>query len=204
MASKARKERRRLERERRHEAFVKLCAEAQVDEQTTAEMQSGDFEGYPVETPELIEVKRETISKIEADQQLSVETGVAQTQGGGEDEGEQAGKEAYSGGTLVEVVPQVEVTRHEPLRSYEEANWAKLSPMFREAHNKLRLIRGLPPIPPPAVDLYKPPLVKRVDPAEMDWLAREAKAAGIQFMGQRRMMMPGDEGYSRDGAPEKE
>jgi hypothetical protein len=52
--------------------------------------------------------------------------------------------------------------------------------------------------------LYKPPLVKRVDPAEMDWLAREAKAAGMQFMGQRRMMMPGDEGYSRDGMPEKE
>jgi hypothetical protein len=147
---------------------------------------------------------RETTTKIEASQQLSIEEGVAQTQGGGEDEGEQAGKEAYSGGTLVEVVPQVEVTRHEPLQSYEEANWAKLSPMFRETHNRLRALRGLSPIPPPAVDLYKPQLVKRVDPAEVDRLAREARAAGMQFMGQRRMMMPGDEGYSRDGMPEKE
>ena len=170
MASKVRKERRRLERER-------LAALA---------------------------VPHETIPKIEASQQLSVETGVAAAQMGGEDDAEQAGKEAYSGGTLVEVVPQVEVTRSEPQQPYEEANWAKLSPMFREAHNKLRVMRGLPPLPPPAVDLYKPPLVKRVDPAEVDRLAREAKAAGMQFMGQRRMMAPGDEGYSRDGAPEKE
>jgi hypothetical protein len=42
-------------------------------------------------------------------------------------------------------------------KTYEEANWDKLSPKFRAAHNRLRQARGLPPIPPPKVDNYKPP-----------------------------------------------
>jgi hypothetical protein len=41
--------------------------------------------------------------------------------------------------------------------TYEEANWAKLAPHFRDAHNRLRIMRGLSPIPPPKIDLYIPP-----------------------------------------------
>lgn len=41
--------------------------------------------------------------------------------------------------------------------SYETENWAKLSPAFREAHNRLRTAKGLAPLPPPAVDLYVAP-----------------------------------------------
>src|SRR5260370_1341522 len=54
------------------------------------------------------------------------------------------------------------VRRHNPPRSseteksYEEANWAHLSPAFRAAHNRLRRMRGQSPIPQPAVDLYVP------------------------------------------------
>src|SRR4029077_9154851 len=42
-------------------------------------------------------------------------------------------------------------------RSYEEANWARLSPTFRTVHNRLRQLRGMPTIPPPEIDLYVPP-----------------------------------------------
>jgi hypothetical protein len=42
-------------------------------------------------------------------------------------------------------------------RSYAEANWPRLSPAFRAAHNELRQARGLLPIPPPEIDLYTPP-----------------------------------------------
>lgn len=42
-------------------------------------------------------------------------------------------------------------------KTYEEANWARLSPTFRAAHNRLREERGLPPIPPPVVNLYVAP-----------------------------------------------
>src|SRR5258708_12326563 len=54
------------------------------------------------------------------------------------------------------------VRRHNPPRSseteksYEEANWAHLSPAFRPAHNRLRRMPGQSPIPQPAVDLYGP------------------------------------------------
>jgi hypothetical protein len=41
---------------------------------------------------------------------------------------------------------------------YEQENWSTISPMRREAYNKLRLARyGLPPIPPPVVDLWVVP-----------------------------------------------
>jgi hypothetical protein len=147
---------------------------------------------------------RETSAPIEEDQQLSVEEGVADAQ---EDGAEQAGKEAYSGGTLVQVVQRDQPKYSERMQTeyerygqtYEEANWAKLSPIFREQHNQLRVIRGLPPIPPPAIDLYKPPMVKRADPKELEALDREAKAAQAQFLGQRRMMAPGREGFTIDG-----
>jgi hypothetical protein len=55
---------------------------------------------------------------------------------------------------------RVRVEQAEHGKSYEEANWAKLSPMFRAAHNRLRQARGMEPILDPEVDLYaKPPPV---------------------------------------------
>lgn len=160
MASKARKERRRLEREQRER------------EQLTALLH--ELEG---------------------------------------DESEQAGKEAYSGGTLVETVSYetpvlVERARKEAEQygqTYEEANWAKLSPMFRERHNRLRQLRHLPPIPPPKIDLYRPPAIRRADPKELEALDREAATAKAQFLHGKggTVAVPGREGFSINGELEK-
>ena len=35
-------------------------------------------------------------------------------------------------------------------------SWAQASPALRDAHNRLRVMRGLDPIPEPEIDLYKP------------------------------------------------
>src|ERR1700738_491010 len=59
-----------------------------------------------------------------------------------------------------EIPSLVKVIRRKPERppsdaaSYEEANWAKLSPAFRQAHNRRLKARGLSPIAEPEVDLY--------------------------------------------------
>jgi hypothetical protein len=67
--------------------------------------------------------------------------------------------------------------RRRSRRSYEEVHWAKLSPLFRAAHNRLREVRGLSPIPEPEPDLYEPlhggtirPL-DPVDPEAVDHVA---------------------------------
>jgi len=83
--------------------------------------------------------------------------------------------------------------------TYEAANWAKLSPAAREAHNRLRQSRGEAPIPPPAVDLYVPPSAPTIRPVGVD---KEAAAAARQFMGPR-LMAPGDEGFTINGQPAK-
>jgi hypothetical protein len=41
--------------------------------------------------------------------------------------------------------------------NYVKANWAKWSPAFRAAHNRMLKKRKRQPIPEPVVDLYKPP-----------------------------------------------
>lgn len=51
--------------------------------------------------------------------------------------------------------------------TYEEENWAKLSPRFREAHNRLRAARGQSAIPPPKVDLYVAPPPRSIVPASV-------------------------------------
>jgi hypothetical protein len=84
--------------------------------------------------------------------------------------------------------------------SYEEANWAKLSPAFRTAHNRLRQTRGLPTLPPPAVDLYVPPQarVRKFDPSDPEFVA-EAK----NWIRGEATMLPrarGDEGYTINGS----
>jgi hypothetical protein len=65
--------------------------------------------------------------------------------------------------------------------TYEEANWARLSPTFRAAHNRLRQLRSMPTIPPPEVDLYvspAPTALRPFDPADP-----EAVAAAHEFNG---------------------
>lgn len=40
---------------------------------------------------------------------------------------------------------------------YEQANWAKLSPQFRDAHNRRRIVNGYSPLPEPRISLYTGP-----------------------------------------------
>jgi hypothetical protein len=85
--------------------------------------------------------------------------------------------------------------------SYEQQNWAKLSPQFREAHNRLRVARGLPPIPAPAVDLYvKPPATTAAVRPVDNMRDPEAVGAMREFLGPR-MMGGGDEGFAINGMP---
>jgi hypothetical protein len=64
--------------------------------------------------------------------------------------------------------------------SFDQFYWATLSPLFRAVHNRLRRARGLPAIPEPKVDLYKPPrgTVRPFDPADPD-----AAVAAADFLG---------------------
>jgi hypothetical protein len=68
-------------------------------------------------------------------------------------------------------------------RSYEEANWAKLSSLFRAAHNRLRRARGEPSIPEPKVDLYVPPQATSAplpfNPADPEAIAAECEFRGL-------------------------
>jgi hypothetical protein len=47
--------------------------------------------------------------------------------------------------------------KQQTVADYITANWSRLSPAFRTAHNRLREVRGLPTIPLPDVDLYVQP-----------------------------------------------
>lgn len=70
--------------------------------------------------------------------------------------------------------------------TYEEANWAKLSPQFRAAHNRLRQARGMQTLPPPAVDLYVPPkapAIKPFDPADREFVSSVREFLGPTMMG---------------------
>jgi hypothetical protein len=60
--------------------------------------------------------------------------------------------------------------------------WARLSPRFRAAHNRLRRARGELPIPEPKVDLYVPPPATSV-PLPFDPADPEAVAAARDFLG---------------------
>jgi hypothetical protein len=68
------------------------------------------------------------------------------------------------------------------MKSFEEENWARLSPAFRAAHNRLRILRGLSPIPEPKVDLYRPPREAAIRPVD-DPADPEAVAAMCEFRG---------------------
>jgi hypothetical protein len=64
------------------------------------------------------------------------------------------------------------------MAGFSKQYWARLSPAFRHAHNKLLIARGLPPIPDPKIDQYVPPrgTVRPIDPADP-----EAAAATAEF-----------------------
>jgi hypothetical protein len=82
-----------------------------------------------------------------------------------------------------------------PGQTYEEANWARLSPVFRTAHNRLRVLKGFAPIPAPKIDLYVPkrgPTAKPFDFTNPEFVASAKQFMGPVLMGGR----PGDEGGS--------
>lgn len=103
---------------------------------------------------------------------------------------------------LVERVQKVEQGFNDTTASganrltYEEANWPKLSPEFRLAHNKLRQARGLPTLPPPKIDMYvKPqaPAIKPFDPTDKEFVAATREFLGATMMG------GGNEGFTING-----
>jgi hypothetical protein len=88
--------------------------------------------------------------------------------------------------------------------TYEELNWPKLSPMFRKAHNQLRIQRGLSPIPEPKVDLYVPPAPTSAPESKVQFNPRDGEfvASAREFLGPR-FMLPGGEGFTVNGQPVK-
>lgn len=96
------------------------------------------------------------------------------------------------------MVERVEQQTAETGQSYEEANWAKLSPHFRKVHNRLRQMKGMSPIPEPKVDLYVPPQLRKVD--KINEQNPEAVAAMREFLrGPAMMGAPGGQGFQDKG-----
>lgn len=82
--------------------------------------------------------------------------------------------------------------------TYEEANWAKLSPAFRNAHNALRRTRGQPAIPEPKIDLYVPRPPRKVtpfDPGDKEFIAATRAFFGGNIPGAHAQ----GEGFSING-----
>lgn len=68
---------------------------------------------------------------------------------------------------------------------YVKANWARLSPKFRDAHNRYRQARGMETIPPPKKDLYvhkRGPTVKPYDFSSKEFLASAREFLGPQMV----------------------
>lgn len=87
---------------------------------------------------------------------------------------------------MVERVKKAEQSSNGSRLTYEEANWARLSPTFRRAHNRLRQARGLLTIPDPVIDLYVPPkapVVKPFDPADKEFVTSVREFLGPTMMG---------------------
>lgn len=95
------------------------------------------------------------------------------------------------------MVDRVEQQTVESGQSYEEANWAKLSPNFRKVHNQLRIRRGMSPIPEPKVDLYVPPKLRKVE--KIDEQSPEAVAAMREYLRPPTMRVPGGQGFRDKG-----
>jgi hypothetical protein len=81
-------------------------------------------------------------------------------------------------------------------QQYVKDNWAKLSPTFRAAHNRLRQRLGMETLPPPKIDLYVPargPAAKPFDPTNPDFVASAREFLG-PVLGPR-----GGEGFTING-----
>jgi hypothetical protein len=103
-----------------------------------------------------------------------------------------------AGADVPTMVARVEVEQGLIGQSYEEANWATLSPQFRKVHNQLRRARGMAAIPEPLVDRYVPPALRKFD--KIDEHSPEAVAAMRQFLsGGGTMRIPGHEGFEDRG-----
>jgi len=86
-------------------------------------------------------------------------------------------------------------------RKYVEDNWAKLSPSFRAAHNRLRQKLGMATLPPPKIDLYVAP--SGPEPKPFDFADKEFVGAGREFLGP--VFGPrGNEGFTINGLPASE
>lgn len=94
------------------------------------------------------------------------------------------------------MVARVEQQSAESGQSYEEANWPRLSPMFRRSHNQLRVMRGLPPIPEPKIDLYVAPPSRKIE--KVDETNADSVAAMRQFL-RGGLMAPGSQGFQDKG-----
>lgn len=83
--------------------------------------------------------------------------------------------------------------------NYEVDNWPWLSPEFRAAHNRRLQARGLPTIPPPAIDLYvkRPSVIRSIDYSD-----KEVIGATREFLG-GSMMGGGQEGFTVNGKTAK-
>ena len=218
MGSLRRKERRRLERERRRRsesAQDDAVLDLEFDDPASLPQPSGSprehvareyIPGMHREDTVMGSLRRAPSPAVNQREQLAaladqVERDLAEIP-------EQGTPEIHDSGSAepADVPVLVQVVRHESERDhdygYEETNWAKLSPTFRAAHNRLRQLRGMSPLPPPAIDLYRPPLVKRADPAELAALQREANTAKAQFLG-GGLMSRGPEGFTINGEPVK-
>ncbi len=95
------------------------------------------------------------------------------------------------------MVERIEAETAQTGQSYEEANWAKLSPHFRKSHNKLRVMKGLAPIPEPKVDLWVLPKPHKA--AKIDEQSPDAVAAMREFLRPPTMRIPGGQGFTDKG-----
>ena len=98
--------------------------------------------------------------------------------------------------SVPQLVERVKVEEGRGNKTYEEVNWAKLSPNFRLAHNRLRQMKGLSPIPEPKIDLYVPPKAPHLqpfDPSNPEFLASVKEFHGTT------LMAPGREGFTING-----
>jgi hypothetical protein len=75
---------------------------------------------------------------------------------------------------------RLHATRGRDMAAFSKQHWARLSPLFRAAHNRLRVARGLTPIPEPAISRYKSPrgpargAQRPADPADPEAVAAAA------------------------------
>ena len=85
-------------------------------------------------------------------------------------------------------------------KTWEEARWDTLPPKFRDSHNRRRVLKGLPPIPPPKIDRYVPkrgPKPTPFDPNDKEFLAAVRQFNGGSMPGVGAWAL--DQGFTIEG-----